>query len=183
MAHDPKPPLRRTALKIKQRTRQARGGLDARHVKGELARHGILTFLAERQTTSPGYGASIRDIMAGCGISSTSVVQYHLNVLERNGLIRREHNVARSLCLTATPGAREAFAAGLEVIQVPEEEVQRLAEATRQALLRFYELQGLRGKFMHWDTRTQGHLDELPYLAQVVVATARRELEKRRNER
>lgn len=37
--------------------------------------------------------------MKGLGISSTSVVQYHLNVLEREGFIRRDREVFRSIQL------------------------------------------------------------------------------------
>jgi len=44
-----------------------------------------------------GYSPSVRDIVAGCGISSTSVAQYHLKVLEREGYISRDREVSRSI--------------------------------------------------------------------------------------
>jgi len=49
-------------------------------------------FLASR-----GYPPSIRDIVAGCGISSTSVVNYNLNILEREGYIRRHPEISRGI--------------------------------------------------------------------------------------
>jgi repressor LexA len=44
-----------------------------------------------------GYPPSIRDIVSGCGISSTSVVDYNLNILEREGYIRRHPEVSRGI--------------------------------------------------------------------------------------
>ena len=44
-----------------------------------------------------GYPPTIRDIVKGCGISSTSVVNYNLNILEREGYIRRHSEVARGI--------------------------------------------------------------------------------------
>ncbi len=44
-----------------------------------------------------GYPPSIRDMVAGCGISSTSVVNYNLNILEREGYIRRAPEVSRGI--------------------------------------------------------------------------------------
>ena len=44
-----------------------------------------------------GYPPSIRDIVAGCGISSTSVVDYNLNILEKEGYIRRHPEVSRGI--------------------------------------------------------------------------------------
>ncbi len=34
-----------------------------------------------------GYPPTVRDIVSGCGISSTSVVDYNLKILERRGLV------------------------------------------------------------------------------------------------
>ena len=48
-----------------------------------------------------GYPPTIRDIVSGCGISSTSVVNYNLNILEREGYIRRHSEVARGIELIA----------------------------------------------------------------------------------
>ena len=44
-----------------------------------------------------GYPPTIRDIQGGCGISSTSVVDYHLNILEKEGYIRRHPEVSRGI--------------------------------------------------------------------------------------
>ncbi|HXK33166.1 MAG TPA: transcriptional repressor LexA [Dehalococcoidia bacterium] len=43
------------------------------------------------------YPPSIRDIQLGCGISSTSVVDYNLKALEKAGLIRRDREVSRAI--------------------------------------------------------------------------------------
>lgn len=48
-----------------------------------------------------GYPPTIRDIVTGCGISSTSVVDYNLDILEREGYIRRHHEVSRGIELLA----------------------------------------------------------------------------------
>jgi len=47
-----------------------------------------------------GYAPTVRDILKGCSISSTAVVQHHLNVLEREGRIHRDPEVFRSIQLT-----------------------------------------------------------------------------------
>lgn len=46
-----------------------------------------------------GYAPTIRDILKGCSLSSTAVVQHHLNVLEREGRIHRDPEVFRSIQL------------------------------------------------------------------------------------
>ena len=46
-----------------------------------------------------GYAPTVRDILKGCGISSTAVVQHHLDVLEREGRIHRDPAVFRSIRL------------------------------------------------------------------------------------
>jgi len=50
-----------------------------------------------------GYPPAIRDIASECGISSTSVVAYNLNILEREGYIRRHSEVARGIELMNRP--------------------------------------------------------------------------------
>lgn len=52
----------------------------------------IRHFLVDR-----GYPPSIRDIVSGCRISSTSVVNYNLKKLERDGYIRRHPEVSRGI--------------------------------------------------------------------------------------
>ncbi len=46
-----------------------------------------------------GYAPTVRDIVRGCSLSSTAVVQHHLNVLEREGHIHRDPEVFRSIQL------------------------------------------------------------------------------------
>jgi repressor LexA len=50
-----------------------------------------------------GYPPSIREIGDKVGISSTSVVDYNLRVLEREGRIRRDREVSRGLELVGSP--------------------------------------------------------------------------------
>ena len=52
-----------------------------------------------------GYPPTIRDIVNGCGISSTSVVDYNLSILEREGYIRRHREVSRGIELLTRPSA------------------------------------------------------------------------------
>ena len=48
-----------------------------------------------------GYPPTIRDIQNGCQISSTSVVEYNLRILEREGHIRRIREISRGIELGA----------------------------------------------------------------------------------
>jgi repressor LexA len=43
------------------------------------------------------YPPTIRDIVGGCGISSTSVADYNLAILEKEGYIRRQREVSRGI--------------------------------------------------------------------------------------
>lgn len=52
------------------------------------------------------YPPSIRDIQTGCGISSTSVVDYHLRALEKLGYLRRRREVSRAIELLDKAGRR-----------------------------------------------------------------------------
>src|SRR3989304_7113094 len=67
------------------------------------------TFIAEHD-----YPPSIRDIQSGCGISSTSVVDYNLKRLEERGFIRRDREVSRAIELldAGGRGGRTAGGAG-----------------------------------------------------------------------
>ncbi|MFH1639525.1 MAG: transcriptional repressor LexA [Chloroflexota bacterium] len=40
---------------------------------------------------------TVREIVSGCGISSTSVVSYNLDILEKQGYIRRHREVSRGI--------------------------------------------------------------------------------------
>ena len=59
----------------------------------------ILEFL-HRFIDDKGYPPTIRDIVNGCKISSTSVVEYNLRILEREGHIRRDPEVSRGIELS-----------------------------------------------------------------------------------
>lgn len=52
------------------------------------------------------YPPSIRDIQAGCGISSTSVVDYNLRRLEEKGMLRRDREISRGIELLDGDGRR-----------------------------------------------------------------------------
>ena len=54
----------------------------------------IQSFMADK-----GYSPSVSDIVGGCRLSSPNLVQYHLNVLEKQGVLRREPGVFRSIQL------------------------------------------------------------------------------------
>jgi repressor LexA len=56
----------------------------------------ILEFI-ERFAEEKGYPPSIRDIQRGCEISSTSVVDYNLNILESKGYLHRDREVSRGI--------------------------------------------------------------------------------------
>ena len=56
----------------------------------------ILDFIREF-TDEHGYPPTVRDIQYGCDISSTSVVAYNLDILKREGLLRRDPQVSRGL--------------------------------------------------------------------------------------
>ncbi len=47
------------------------------------------------------YPPTVRDIQRGCEISSTSVVSYNIDILKREGLIRKHDGVSRGLGLVA----------------------------------------------------------------------------------
>jgi repressor LexA len=59
------------------------------------------------------YPPTVRDIQNGCGISSTSVVDYNLDILEREGYIRRHPGISRGIELVSQP------ATGTRLFQVP----------------------------------------------------------------
>jgi repressor LexA len=73
----------------------------------------IVKFI-ERFISDKGYPPSIRDIQAGCGISSTSVVDYNLKILESRGQIERDSDVSRGIKLPT----RRSTAASLVAVPV-----------------------------------------------------------------
>lgn len=88
----------------------------------------ILDFI-ESFTDENAYPPSIREIQEGLGISSTSVVDYNLKVLEQRNLIHRNRNISRGIEVVGRPSQRRSvvtipiigqIAAG-EPIPVPED--------------------------------------------------------------
>src|ERR1041384_6722099 len=65
-----------------------------------------------------GYPPSIREIGDRVGISSTSVVDYNLRVLERDGYIRRDREVSRGLELVSGSRAQRQALPRLARIRV-----------------------------------------------------------------
>ena len=68
---------------------------------------------AHRFLMNSGYPPTIRDIVNGCGLSSTSVVDYHLNILEEKGYIRRHPEISRGIELL------NRSLTSLSLVQVP----------------------------------------------------------------
>jgi repressor LexA len=80
-----------------------------------LRQQKILDFI-RRFSRDHGFPPTIREIGEEVGISSTSVVNYNLNALEKKRLIERDRNVSRGLRLT------EAFEQGAslrDVVRIP----------------------------------------------------------------
>jgi repressor LexA len=67
----------------------------------------LSTFLEDKD-----YPPSIRDIQIGCGISSTSVVDYNLRKLEEKHFIRRDREVSRGIEIL---GSRRRRAGTVEI--------------------------------------------------------------------
>jgi repressor LexA len=68
----------------------------------------IMKFL-NRFISENGYPPAIRDIQAGCGISSTSVVDYNLDILEKEGYIRRHAEVSRGITIINKTAGTESL--------------------------------------------------------------------------
>ncbi len=64
----------------------------------------IIEYLRQRSSTG-GYPPSVREIGRAVGLSSSSTVQNHLNLLERKGLIRRDPTKSRTVLLTDSQNA------------------------------------------------------------------------------
>jgi repressor LexA len=76
----------------------------------------ILKYI-EEYVDERGYPPSIREIGDRVGISSTSVVDYNLRVLEREGRIRRDREVSRGLELVGVQRAQRQ--APPRVVRIP----------------------------------------------------------------
>ena len=62
----------------------------------------------ERFIEEKGYPPSIRQIQEACHISSTSVVDYNLRLLEKRGVIRRDREVSRGIEILGEGPAKPA---------------------------------------------------------------------------
>lgn len=71
----------------------------------------ILDFIGRFQQQHS-YPPTIREIGQAVGISSTSVVDYNLKVLERQGLLRRDREVSRGLGLPDAVSSRRSRLSG-----------------------------------------------------------------------
>ena len=76
-------------------------GLGERHQK-------ILDFLSEYQRENK-YPPSIREIGVKTGISSTSVVNYYLDQLEKKGLIERDRKISRGVRVSGSNGSADTL--------------------------------------------------------------------------
>lgn len=71
-----------------------------------------------------GYPPTVREIMNGVGLTSTSLVTYYLDKLEKHGLLERESAISRGIRLTSEPREIETPSDNLlagtgETISVP----------------------------------------------------------------
>jgi len=71
----------------------------------------IRNFIAEHD-----YPPSIRQIQEACQISSTSVVDYNLRILERLGYLRRDREVSRAIELLDRGGLRRSRVVAVPII-------------------------------------------------------------------
>ena len=74
----------------------------------------ILQFIGEF-IDDEGYPPTVRDIQQACDISSTSVVDYNLSILQREGQIRRSSEIARGIEVT-TQSRRRADVSNVPVL-------------------------------------------------------------------
>ena len=70
----------------------------------------IKQFMSEHQ-----FPPTVRDIQAGCEISSTSVVDYNLHILQRHGYLRRLPEVSRGIELLGEHAASRANVATIPI--------------------------------------------------------------------
>lgn len=73
----------------------------------------ILDFIT-RFAQEKSYPPTVRDIVNGCAISSTSVVDYNLDILQQKGYLRRHAGVSRGIELVG-----DAVTPGRETLRIP----------------------------------------------------------------
>jgi repressor LexA len=79
-------------------------------------RQGKIVQFIKGFTLDNGYPPTIREIGEAVGISSTSVVNYNLNILQKEGYLTRDRTVSRGIRLSESLEGLRAFA---DVIHVP----------------------------------------------------------------
>ncbi len=91
----------------------------------------MLAFLQEHRLQH-GYAPTMREIARACGVKSLSAVQFHLDRLERDGIIKRDREKSRCIALSSQEGEHDsipvlgAIAAGSPVA-VPDADTRRTA--------------------------------------------------------
>jgi SOS-response transcriptional repressor LexA len=68
----------------------------ALHEKGDDTRKEILAFIKSYWRTN-GISPTFREIITGTSVTTTSVVSYHLDVLQEEGLLTYQKNTNRSI--------------------------------------------------------------------------------------
>ena len=121
-AETPKAAAKQRAPRRARNTRQRAAAAPAQGEQAERAPRSdkpvrILAFLREFMRDN-GYPPSVRDVVDGCKLSSTSVADYNLRILERQGHIRRDPERARTIVLTEPLEPAGAVAA-VEPLRVP----------------------------------------------------------------
>ena len=93
-------------------------GQEGTHVARKLSdrQRNILKYIQD-YVDDRGYPPSIREIGDRVGISSTSVVDYNLRALERDGYIRRDREVSRGLEVVG--GMRGPKSAPVRLVRIP----------------------------------------------------------------
>ena len=120
-AESPKPAAKQRAPRRARNTRQqaaaaAQAEQTERPPRSDKPER-ILTFLRKFMGEN-GYPPSVRDVVDGCKLSSTSVADYNLRILERQGHIRRDPERARTIVLTE-PLEPAGGVAAVEPLRVP----------------------------------------------------------------
>lgn len=82
----------RQAVSFRLHYRSTRGRTP---LAGESVRRRLLDAIVEYKTANDGCAPSIRELMVQCDISTTSLTLYHMQRLERDGLIERDGHVIR----------------------------------------------------------------------------------------
>jgi repressor LexA len=66
----------------------------------------VLDYVAE-YIAATGYSPTVREIAAGCSLTSTSVASYHLRLLERGGYLTRAPGMPRTIRLVEQRGGED----------------------------------------------------------------------------